>query len=50
MFVANNYQTSKREIGGFAISSINDNYLERKKQEDVTKRLEKIAHDNEDIL
>lgn len=32
------------------ISSINDNYLEKKKQEDITKRLEKIAHDNGDIL
>lgn len=32
------------------IASINDNYLERKKQEDITKRLEKIAHDNGDIL
>lgn len=32
------------------ISSINSNYFEKKKQEDITKRLEKIAHDNEDIL
>lgn len=32
------------------ISSTNDNYLEKKKQEDITKRLEKIAHDNGDIL
>lgn len=32
------------------ISSINNNYLEKKKQEDITKRLEKIAHDNGDIL
>lgn len=32
------------------ISSINSNYFEKKKQEDITKRLEKIAHDNGDIL
>lgn len=32
------------------ISSINSNYFEKKKQEDITQRLEKIAHDNGDIL
>lgn len=32
------------------ISSINSNYFEKKKQEDITKRLKKIAHDNGDIL
>lgn len=31
------------------ISSINDNYLEKEKQKDITARLERIAYDNQEI-
>lgn len=31
------------------ISSINDSYLEKEKQHDITERLEKIAYDNDKI-